>query len=162
MANDGSLASLTEEWIATQLRALTEFADDAVEVFEGTTHPEGAELIAEMTAERSPHAFVLFEGDRIITLEEGQAAYEPIYAIYVVVQVARPGGVARKGDAATAGTNKMRDVMRAALHDKCPNLTAGGYHTDLTEWRGVQVVFQRKNAFIMRAEVVVRESPTSA
>jgi len=157
MANDGSLASLTEEWIATQLRALSEFADDAVEVFEGTTHLEGAQLIEELTAERSPHVFVFFEGDVPRPLEEGDIAYEPTYGIYVMV-INNRAGAARKGDGTKPGTNKMRDVIRTALHDKRPDQSAGGYYTDMTEFRGTQIVFQRKDAFIMRAELVVRET----
>ena len=161
MPNDGSLASLTEEWIAVQLRALAEFAEDSdVEVFEGTTHADGAKLIAEMTAERTPHAFVMFEGDRAVPLQEGATAYESPYGIYVLVKNARPGA-ARKGDDATKGTNWLRDVIRGALHNKRPGLSANGYFTDDTAFRGARIVFQRKDAFIMRAEVVVTESPTA-
>ena len=159
MANDGSLASLTEEWIAEQIRALAEFDDDAVEVFPGSTAPDGPTLIKEFTANRSPYVAVLFEGDIPRPLEEGEQAYDPTYVIFVVVQNERPGA-ARKGDGTTPGTNKMRDVLRSALHDKDPAKGTGGYYTDRTEFRGVRIVFQRQDAFIMRAELVVRESPT--
>lgn len=160
MANDGSIASQTEEWIAVQLRALAEFPDENVEVFEGSSSPTGQQLIDEFTRNRSPYVTVLFERDVPRTLEEGEQAYDPTYGIYIVVQNKRPG-VARKGDADSAGTNKMRDVIRTALHDKDPGKSASGYYTDRTEFRGVQIVFQRADAFIMRAEVVVRETPAA-
>lgn len=160
MANDGSLASLVEAWIVTQIKAISEIPADNVEVFEGTTSPTGDQLIREFTANRSPYVTVLFEGDVPKTLEEGEQAYDPTYAIYIVVQNKRPGA-ARKGDGDTAGTNLMRDRLRNALHNKFPKQSANGYYTDGAEFRGVQVVFQRKDAFIMRAEVVVRETPTA-
>ena len=37
MANDGSLATLVEEWIRDQIRALTPFEDRNVDVFAGTS-----------------------------------------------------------------------------------------------------------------------------
>ena len=122
--------------------------------------PNGEELIAEMTANRSPYAAVLFEGDRAIQTQEGQQDYEPVYGIYIVVQNKRDGA-ARKGDESKPGTNLMRDLLRVALHDQDVNLSANGFYAQRAEFRGVSVVFQRKDAFIMRAEVVVREVPVA-
>lgn len=169
MAHDGSLASLTEEWIVSVVEALETadvvpsviFADGKVEAFRGTNQPRGEELIAEMIANRSPFAAVLFEGDRAIATQEGKQDYEPVYAIYIVVRNERDGA-ARKGDGTKPGTNLIRDLLRKALHDQFPARSANGYFTDRSEFRGVSVVFQRKDAFIMRAEVVVREVPVAA
>lgn len=168
MAHDGSLASNVEEWLVTQLTALQfgapiaqdVFANGKVEAFRGTTQPSGEELIAEMLANRSPCAVVLFEGDRAIATQEGAQDYEPVYGIYVVVQNQRDGA-ARKGDDGKPGTNGIRDAMRTAIHDQVPGLSAYGFYAERAEFRGVSVVFQRKDAFIMRAEVVVREVPTA-
>ena len=160
MAHDGSLASQVEQWIVDALLECRDFSDGAVEPFPGSSRPDGQQLIDEMIAHRSPYVAVLFEGDRPIPLQEGEYAYEPTYGIYVAVHNQRPA-VARKGDAATAGTNLLRDVMRATLHNQYPTCAGEGYATDHTEFRGVRVVFQRADAFVMRGELVVRESPTS-
>lgn len=161
MANDGSLASLSEEWIAARLRTISVLADDAVEVFKGSTAPDGAALIKEFLAKRSPFAIVLFEGDTARALEEGAQAYDPIYAVYVIVRNARDG-MSRTGDGTTVGTNWLRDKMRVALHDKSPGFGANGFWAERSEFRGVRIVFQQKGAFIMRAEIVIREDPQSA
>jgi len=158
MANDGSVASLVEEWIATQLRALPEFADDAVEVFPGNEVLSGQQVIDELTKNRSPYATVFFRGDAPLPLEEGQQGYDPTYVVWVVVQNMRPG-TARFGDGTTPGTNKMRDLLRTALHDKFPNLNANGFYTDGVKFGGVQIVFQRKDAWILEATLVIRETP---
>lgn len=166
--HDESLASKTEAWIVDQLVLMEYgqgvpqriFLNGVVEVFRGTTHPTGEELIAEMTANRSPYGAVLFEGDRAIQTQEGQQDYEPVYAIYIVVQNKRDGA-ARKGDGNQPGTNGIRDAIRQALHDQSPAVEARGYYAQRAEFRGVSVVFQRKDAFIMRAEVVVREVPVA-
>lgn len=156
--HDGSLASRVEAWIAQRIAAIPAFASGTVRVFPGTTHPDGQELIGEMTAQRSPYVTVLFEGDAAIVTQEGQQDYEPTYAVYVVVQNPRAGS-ARCGDGETPGTNLLRDLLRNALHDQSPSLGAHGFWAERAEFRGVRVVFQRADAFIMRAEIVVREAP---
>jgi len=157
--NDGSLATITEAWIVTQIQGIAEFPDGSVEVFPGTFITAGQKLIDEMLANRAIYAAVLFEGDAPQSLEEGSQAYDPTYAIYVVIQNSREAS-SRTGDGTTPGTNLIRDRLRAALDNQYPNLGANGYHTDHTTFRGVRVVFQRTNAYIMRAELIVRESPT--
>lgn len=163
--DDQSLATKTENWIVATLRALDDFADRDVEAFKGSTHPDGVELIGELTAHSSPYVVVLFEGDVPVPLEEGQMDYEPTYGIYIVVQNQRDGS-ARRGDGTTVGTNKLRDVLRSALHTKDnpadgPAVSAGNYYANYAEFRGCQVVFQRQDAFIVKATVVVNESPTA-
>lgn len=161
MANDGSIASLTEEWIAVQIRTLDEFDDDAVEVYQGSTSVDGKEFIEQFLAGRDAYVAVMFEGDQPRELEEGDQAYDPTYGIYIAIQNARPGA-ARKGDDVTPGTNLIRDRLRNLLHDTIPALTANGFHTDRAIFRGVSLAFTRKDAFIMRAEIVVRETPAAA
>ena len=160
MANDGSLASKVEDWIVTQLLAVAQFAAGTVEPFLGTTQPDGRQLIDEMTAKRSPYAVVLFEGDHAVVTQEGKQDYEPTYAIYVTVQNERQGA-ARNGDGTTPGTNLLRDLLRNALHDKIPAQSANGFWAERAEFRGTQIVFQRSDAFVMRAELVVREVPAA-
>ena len=159
--DDQSLATLVENWIVDILVALEDFTNRQVEAFQGTVNPAGQQLVDELTADTSPHIVVLFEGDRPISLAEGQQRYEPVYGIYIVVHSERPAA-SRRGDGTVVGTNKLRDVLRAALHDKCPDKSGGGYFTDRTQFMGVRTVFQRKDAFILRAELVVHESPTAA
>jgi hypothetical protein len=165
--SDGSLASLVEEWLVTTLRGTTAFADRDVEVFAGTLSEGGEELVNELMAGRaSPYAVVLFEGDRPIELEEGEQAYEPVFAVYVAVKHHRPG-MARTGETVgtgeavvvTYGTNGLRDVIRSAVHDECPAQSAGGFYADRAIFKGTQIVFQRKDTFVMRAEVVIEERP---
>lgn len=161
-AHDGSLASLTEAWIVQQIAALPAFTGATVEPFQGTTHPMGAEQVDELFANRPLYCCVLFEGDVPIVTQEGQQDYEPTYGIYVVVQNQRAGGSPRKGDGVTPGTNLMRDLLRNALHDREPALGVNGFWAERCEFRGVRVVTQRKDGFIIRAECVVREVPQAA
>ena len=160
MANDGSLASLTEEWIAVQIRALAEFADDDVEVFTGSQSLTAEQLIEQFMSHRSLYATVWYTGDREIELEEGDLAYDATYAVLIVVQNARPGE-ARKGGADSKGTNYFRDVLRNALNSgtTSPGLSANGYAVDWMKWTGKVDVVQKKNAYIMRGIVVAGESP---
>ena len=164
MAHDGSLASQVEAWIVAQLATLTPFSDGNVEVFQGSLQQQGAKIIDEFLARRSPFALVAFEQDQSRPLEEGQQAYDPTYGIYIVVRNERPG-VSRTGETdgatVTYGTNGIRDLMRNVLHDAEPNFGANGFWAERAEFRGVSVVYQRKDAFMLRAVVVVRETPAA-
>ena len=165
MANDGSLASKVEAWIVTTLEALTCFAGRDVEVFPGVSVRTGGELVKSMrSGHSSPYVCVLFEGDSAVRLEEGEQAYDPTYAIYVVVENVRPAA-ARMGDVVGEttinGTNGYRDLIRNALHDQTPAQTANGFYAEKTEFRGVRVIYQDADVFVMRAELVVREVPAA-
>jgi len=162
--DDQSLATLVENWIVATLVAIADpdLTSRQVEVFQGTVNPVGQLAAKELAAHSSPRIVVLFEADRYVPLAEGQARYEGVYGLYIVVRSERPDAAARRGDGTMIGTNKLRDVIRAALHDQSPDKGGGGYHTELSEWRGVRTVFQRKDMFILRAELVVAESPTAA
>jgi hypothetical protein len=166
MAHDGSLASKVEEWIVGRIQTIAAFAGQIhnVEVWPGSQAADGEQIIAEMLSYQMPHAFVLFEGDRAVELEEGQQDYEPTYAIFIVQQVLRPAA-SRTGEAGPPvvyGTNGIRDLVRNALHDQIAGQTANGFFAARCAFKGAQVVFQRNNAFIVRAEVVVREEPAAA
>lgn len=158
MAHDGSLASLVEEWIVGKIAALAQFAAADVEVFTGSDAPGGQKLIEEFANHRSPYAAVAFESDVAVPLQEGAQNYRPTYGVYIVVQNKRGDGNARSGDPETPGTNLLRDLLRNALHDKEPNLSANGRFAERAEWNGVNIVFQRKGLFILRCEVVVLET----
>ena len=160
--NDGSLASLTEEWIAVQIRALAEFADDDVEVFTGSQSLTAEQLIEQFMSHRSLYATTWYSGDREVELEEGDVAYDATYAVLVVVQNARPGEARKGGADGSKGTNYFRDKLRNALNSgtTSPGLSANGYAVDWCKWTGKVDVVQKKNAYIMRGTVVVRESPT--
>ena len=156
--NDGSLASLTEQWIADAIAALPAFPAENVEPYPGSTSISGEQLVEEFMGHRTPYVAVLFEGDQPVVLEEGEHGYEAIYGIYVAARNERPGA-ARKGDGTTPGTNLYRDLLRNALHDQFPNLAANGFYTDRAIFRGARVIFERRDAFVLRAELAVRESP---
>lgn len=164
MSNDGSMASLVEDWIVTQLRTLAEFVDEDVEVYQGSESAKGDEIVNEFLRFRSPHVVVRFESDRNVALEEGAQDYEGTYGIYVIVHSGRPG-VSRTGSndgTVTMGTNGLRDAMRTVLHDQLPGIAVGGFATDRSVFTGMRTAFERKDAYIIRAGLMVRESPTGA
>ena len=163
MANDGSIASLTEQWIVDTLRATAAVPDDQCILWEGSLDwQDGARIIAELKAKRTPFVFVSFEGDRAVELEEGQNRYEAIYGIYAVVQNRRGRGEARVGDGTNLGVNGLRDVIRTALHDQAPDKGANGFYTDRTKFTVCTIVHQERGCFIMRCELAVEESPAAA
>jgi hypothetical protein len=163
--HDGSIASLTEAYIVAKIIATSPaspvFTNALVEVWPGSDAPSPALVAAEMTKHRSPYVAVLFEGDSPVELQEGEQAYDAVYGIYIAVKNERPGA-ARKGDGTTAGTNLIRDVLRAALHNVSPATTANGFYTDRLIWRSMKLLLQSGDVSILRAEVVGRESPTAA
>lgn len=156
MAHDGSLASLTEQWICDQVAALAPFTDRTVEPFRGSESPDGETILAELTRNRSPYGCCLFTRAQPVKLEEGQQEYLAFYDVIIAVVNAREGS-ARKGDGTTPGTNLIRDLMINALHDKYPALSANGRYAQRSMVGDVALVFQRRDAFLLRVEVVVQE-----
>ncbi len=156
MANDGSIPSLVEAWIVAQLDAIPQLTGK-VFAFEGTFADRGNEFVDEMYAQRDTHVVVLFEGDEALELQEGDVAYLPTYSVYAIVKNER--GAARNGDGTTPGTNKLRDLIRVALHNKYPAISDSDYGTDDTQFKGSEIIHQRKDGFIQKSTLVVRESP---
>lgn len=160
--NDASMASLVEDWIVDQIATLTPFSDDNVLVYPGTRAKTGSQLIDEFTRLRSPFALVTFVEDvPVRRLTEGEQAYDPTYAIYIIVRSEREGkgrtGEDRGGGNVIIGTNGIRDLLRTALHDKIPGITAGGFYAQQSRFNGVRLLFERNDAFVMLAEVVITE-----
>lgn len=162
MANDGSMASLTEEYIAAKLRALDCFTAEQVAVFEGAETPTPEALFAQFKEHRDLWVTIMYAGDRPVVLEEGQVGYEAKFAVFVLVQNASPG-VARHGDATFKGTNYYRDRLRKALNSGTtpPAITANDYAVDWMRWESSVDVLQERDCYLMRGMVVCRESPTS-
>lgn len=174
--HDGSIASKVEGWIVTQIAALGPWdpADPnqehgKVEAYRGSSVPGTQPFLDQLFAERSPYAAVLFVGDVPVPLEEGALAYDPTYAVYVAVTHDRGVGEARTGETiggVTAkvihGSNGMRDLLRNALHDQAPNLSANGFFAERSEFLGVSVVFASAKKYLLEAKVMVRETPEAA
>ena len=78
MAHDGSMASKVEAWIVTRIEGLAPFAGRDVEVFTGSTHQLGNQLVAQRRAGTASRLVgVGFAGARRGPPEEGEQAYEP-------------------------------------------------------------------------------------
>jgi hypothetical protein len=162
--DDESLATKTENWIVTTLRATATFADRDVEPYKGTHEPQSADLVAELTAHSNPYVVTWFQRDTREGLEEGSRDRRAVYRILVVGQNQRPGA-ARRGDGTTPGTNKYRDVLSAALDTKDniaagPAVSAGGFYAQYAEIQTNDVVWPQADAFIMEVILMVHEMPT--
>lgn len=160
--NDESMATKVEQWIVDRIGALAAFDADKVTVWEGEDPTAGGmieQLMAKASASKA-YIAVMYEGDIPIPLEEGAQAYEPTYAILAVVKNER-GGAARHGDGTYIGTNKIRDLLRTSLHEAKPAITAGGFYAEQLIFRGSRLVHQQKGVFILRTEVVLRETEPS-
>jgi len=162
MANDGSIASLTEQWIVDTINAIAEFTG-RVKLWEGSLGKDGEKVFDELFGRmRTPSAVVLFSSDAAIETEEGRQDYDASYAVFVAVRNLRGGGAARMGEGTAVseiGVNKVRDLMRTALHDKVPQKQSGGFVTDRSRLAGMQVVFERIDGFVIRVDLIVKECP---
>jgi hypothetical protein len=164
MASDGSLASKTEDKIVSLLRALTEFADENVEPWSGSTSPDGETVVKELLAERDAYVTVWYTRRRADPLEEGAQRYLATYIVWIVVQVRREAA-SRRGDADHKGSNWYAEVARNALHHVHPGAAdndATGFGVDELIVEGDAVVYQGTNAFIVEIEVTAVESPKAA
>ena len=93
----------------------------------------------------------------MIELEEGDIRVMPRYVILVGVKNSRPDA-ARRGDGATIGTNRMRDLLQYALHQQRPNIDDQVRYVDITYFRGSQVVFNAPDGSIQRTMIEADES----
>lgn len=165
MAHDGSLASLTEDWIITQLRAIQFggnplFQTDDVAAWEGTETESAKQQRDEvLAAARNMSARVLYAGDRAEDLEGGQIKTVATYAVYVALRNARFPGAARRGDGTYPGGNVVRELIRNALHLGRPNITANGHYADIARYTNCEFVIHGRTGVILEIVVEVDEVP---
>lgn len=170
MATDGSMASQMEDWLVAKIQAI-QFAGFAlfdpadVAPWEGTEQ-DSAEETSRMFMEfnRDLIARVFFLSDTVQTLANGQQDVTPTYVVLVGIRNYQPLR-SRRGSATVAGTNRIRDLLRYALHDKQP-LDSGGMPIsdgvtvfDLTKFEGSAVVINNKIMCLQRTLVTVSEVP---
>lgn len=170
MAHDNSLASLMEDWICTQIRAITigesaVFETAEVQPWNGTFAPNMAEFAQELfSGARDLLCRVYYQGDRVVELAGGDLQVIPRYHVLVGIANRSPQA-ARRGDGKAPGTNLMRELLRAALHDKRP-LSAPGVlvndgvtAVDLTFFRGSQVIVNTRTHCVQQTVIEAHEVP---
>lgn len=167
--SDGSLASQVEQYVVAQLVLQSEFAVEnggLAEVYPGSTAPSGERLVAELVANRTTYACVLFVSDTEVPLEGGESGWDATYLVLIASVNKRPG-LARTGETEGGveptvtfkGVNYFRDVLRNRLHNKRPNVNAGGFGADAMRLAGTRVVYESRDAYILEATLIVREMP---
>ncbi len=125
MDHNGSIASQMEDWIVATIKAIGDggpniFEGSEVQPWDGSNAGTVSQFKTElMAASRNVIARVFFRGDRIQELEEGEIRTIGQFVVLVGIRNERQAA-ARRGDGTTIGTNRMRDLLRYALHDKVP------------------------------------------
>ncbi|MCO6436545.1 MAG: hypothetical protein J5J06_05610 [Phycisphaerae bacterium] len=168
MAHDGSLASQLEDWIVARLKSLTYsgplFEPESVTPWDGTEKESVEDFSNEfMAGRRDTAAAVYFLEDAIQPLEAGKIEVVGTYVILTATRNERPGE-GRRGTAARAGTNRIRDLVRYGLHDQRPTVAGdlindAVYCVDRLEWAGSAIVLARKTVTIQRHLVLAHEMP---
>ena len=169
MANDESNATKVEDWIIAQIKGMTEGGSpvfDPLEVtpFDGTDQGKIEAFADELfSGTRDMVCRVLYQSDRAEPLEEGAVRMVPTFLILVGIRNRRPDA-ARRGDGTTIGTNRLRDLLRYALHDKQPSDEGGVINDGVTSiemvmFRGSRVVLNKKNQCIQQTVIEVKEAP---
>jgi hypothetical protein len=172
MAHDDSLASKVEDWIVAQIQGITVdatsvFEASEVQPWEGTTAGDRIDITEELfSGARDLVARVFFRSDRTEDLEEGEIRVVPQYIILIGIFNRRPD-TARRGDGTTIGTNRLRDLLRYALHDRQPDDGEGGILSDgvtavdRLSFRGTQLLINTKARCIQQSIVEAYEVPAA-
>lgn len=169
MSHDDSVASQVEDWICEQIRGIK---IDDVAVFEETevqpwngTHAGNPNAIAQelFSGDRDLVARVFYHSDHVMRLEEGDIRVVPRYVVLIGIQNRRPAA-ARRGDGSTIGTNRLRDLLKGALHGKQPTndqsqaISDGATAVDMTHFRGSRLLVNMENLCIQETVIEVDES----
>lgn len=135
MANDGSLFSIFEQWIADTIAEISpEFDDGDVKVYGGVSSFMDLEkVLKEIGGLRDPTALVY--GDRIGFLETGaEWRRDRRYVCSVFIANKNPRGTDDEGEAArmgegaaTVGTHMLVEQCLLVLDNKRPNLASAGF-----------------------------------
>lgn len=176
MAHDGSIASKMEDWIVTAILAIQD-GDPAVNIFEsgevkpwdGSNAGSVAQFKEEFTAaKRDVIARVFFKGDRVEELEEGEIRTIDTFVVLVAIRNQRPS-TARRGDGSTIGTNRLRDLLRYALHDQKPledggpdPLNDGVTAVERLSFMGSELIFNDPGLCIQQSTLEIEESELAA
>ncbi len=171
MAHDGSNASRVEDWIVEAVREIREdaqlvFEPSEVLPFAGTETTDPHKFTEELfSGHRDLVCRVLYYGDRVQPLNEGEIAVVPTFLIVVGIRNQRPM-TARRGDGTTIGTNRIRDLLRYALHDVQPtNAQTGAIIQDGVTaverlvFRGSQLSINDGKRCVQQTTIEVEESP---
>lgn len=169
MAHDNSVASQMEDWIVGKIQGIAEggspvFEESDVQPWDGTQAGSPNQMTEELfSGKRDLVVRVFYHSDRVIPLEEGAIRVVPRYVILLGMANRRTMGAARRGDGTAIGTNRLRDLMKAALHDKQPldgadPLGDSATVIDRTYFRGSQVIMNMPNRCIQQSIVEVDES----
>ena len=90
----------------------------------------------------------------------------PQYVIWVGIQNRRAKD-ARRGDGTVIGTNRIRDLLRIALHDKQPTVEGevindGTHAAGLVQFGGSQLLMNTENACIQQTFLEIEEVELAA
>jgi len=162
---DESMATKVEDYLVTQIKALTVGATPLgelalVEAMPGTEAKNVRAYVESVLQRAEFYAGVMFVGDVGREQAEGALDLEPTYAILTARRNERPG-CGRRGDGRTIGINKVRDLYYG-LHDLAPGITVAGKYAERVEYRATDLVFEQANTWCTWTTVVVREVPAAA
>lgn len=164
MADDGSLATKTEDWIVLQLQAIQFNAADLfhpedVKPWEGSN----AETVLEFsdnffTSERDILARVAFVNEQVQDISSMQVKGRATYAIVVGIRNFREGAW-RRGDGIKPGSNAIKNLIKYAFNQKVPSPSIGDgvFTVEMTHVQSFAVKLGTKNTCIMEATIAVNE-----
>lgn len=172
MAHDGSIASQVEDWIVTQVKAITfggrpAFDPKSVEPWVGTeagSVRQVAEELFQGTRNRICRVFYLSD-QQAIALADGEMKTVPVYVILIGIKDFDPGAARRgsvRGGTKEWGTNAMRDRLKVTFNQAQPDVDDGVTHTDVSQYLGSEIVLLVPNKCIMQARITVDEVPIGA
>lgn len=168
MAHDGSFASQIEDWIIQRINTVTYnavavFATENVRPWEGSEAPNKEQVADElMGGSDNAIAKVFFMGDRPQPLESGEIEIFARFIVYVGMRFPDTNGTGRRGDATRVGINRLKDLIRYATHNINPDKDDGVNHSDKCEYQGCEVVIARKDVWVLRIELEVKQVPMAA
>lgn len=176
MTADGSIATLTEDWIITQLRAMqyqgqsgpvNVFETTDVEPWEGSTAGAVQEFSQQLMAANRPRvARVLYVADRVEELTEDQIRCFATYWALIGIRDYTGKGVPRRGlvrgTDAYVGTNLLRDLLKAKFNQKKPAVTDTVTYVQMSRYAGCEIKYMEDNVCLVKAVIEAEEVPAAA
>jgi len=171
VATDGSLASQVEDWLVDTIVAITDSGAvfEAVEVaaWDGSDE-EAIDFVNTHLSDgkRDLAVQVRFNRDVAEPLEEGLVRRNGQYDVWVGIKNRRPG-TARRGDGTKPGTNRMRELLINALHNKRPVdgegelLTNLGWYSDIIMYQGAEIIWHSSGNAVMLCRFQTHEVEAS-
>jgi hypothetical protein len=166
MANDGSLASKNEEWIATRIKTIIAFGTENVVLFNGLQNwdaPVGAAIQELASQVNKPGAIVAWQSDTGLPTAEGEQDRDCRFAVWVVTDNARDAA-ARTGESGIVGSHMLVERVIGVLHNQNPNQTSGDLGRTSQECRvgPSRQIWGPRGASIVEIEVIIRDVPVVA